>query len=80
MLRPSTQKIIALLEEKSGYPVQVIEEPGLPVFASMRIARDPLPAHILKLKSLTPPRLTIQLVCNVRWFCAFLRVNPNIAT
>ena len=55
MLRPTTQRIIALLEEKSGYPVQVIEEPGLPVFASMRIARDPLPAHILKLKSLTPP-------------------------
>ena len=55
MLRATTRKIMALLEEKSGYPVQLLEDPGLTTFAVMRIARDPLPAHILKIKSLTPP-------------------------
>jgi hypothetical protein len=54
-LRDTTRKIISLLEEKSGYPVQVIEDPTLHTIAAMRIARGNMPAHILKIKSVTPP-------------------------
>jgi hypothetical protein len=46
-LRDTTKKIISQLEEKSGYPVEVMEDKNLPVFASLRIARGALPAHIL---------------------------------
>ena len=41
-LRDTTRKIISHLEEKSGYPVQIVEDKNLPVFASLRIARGPL--------------------------------------
>jgi len=54
-LRDTTRKIISLLEEKSGYPVQVIEDPTLPTTAVMQIARGNMPAHVLKVKSVTPP-------------------------
>jgi hypothetical protein len=54
-LRDTTRKIISALEKKSGYPVQVIEDPDLSTIAVMRIARDNMPAHILKIKSVTPP-------------------------
>jgi hypothetical protein len=47
-LRDTTRKIISRLEEKSGYPVQVVEDKNLPVFASLSIARGPLPAHTLR--------------------------------
>jgi hypothetical protein len=52
-LRATTKKIISLLEEKSGFPVEVMEDKSLPVFASLRIARGSLPAHILSFN--TPP-------------------------
>lgn len=54
-LRDTTRKIISRLEEKSGYPVQVLEDPSLSTIAVIRIARGNMPAHILKYKSLTPP-------------------------
>ena len=46
-LREITRQIISSLEEKSGYTVQVIEEPTLPTLATIRIARGNIPAHIL---------------------------------
>jgi len=46
-LREVTRKVISSLEEKSGYPVEVIEEPALPTLATIRIARGNIPAHIL---------------------------------
>ena len=46
-LREVTRKVIALLEEKSGYLVNVVEEPALPTLATIRIARGNIPAHIL---------------------------------
>jgi hypothetical protein len=66
-LRDTTKKIISLLEEKSGYPVEVIEDKNLPVFASLRIARGSLPAHILSFN--TPPHKNLLdfIIC---WQCA----------
>jgi hypothetical protein len=54
-LRDTTRKIISRLEEKSGYPVQVLEDADLSTFAVIRIARGNMPAHILRYKPLTPP-------------------------
>jgi hypothetical protein len=46
-LHETTRKVIKELEEKSGYPVQVMEKPDLPTIATIRVARGNLPAHIL---------------------------------
>ena len=46
-LREVTRKVISLLEEKSGYLVNVTEEPALPTLATIHIARGNIPAHIL---------------------------------
>jgi hypothetical protein len=49
-LRNTTRSIISRLEEKSGYPVQVVKDKELATVASLRIARaEGLPAHILSL-------------------------------
>jgi len=58
-LRDTTRKIISQLEEKSGYPVEVVEDKNLPVLASLRIARGPLPAHILSFNA-PPPTVKIR--------------------
>jgi len=66
-LRDTTRKIISHLEEISGYPVQIVEDKNLPVFASLRIARGPLPAHILSFNA--PPHDSSPdfIIC---WQCA----------
>lgn len=46
-LRDTTKKIIAELEQKSGYMVHVMEDPNLPVISTIRIARDHILAHVL---------------------------------
>lgn len=47
-LRETTRMILKLVEEHSGYPVEVVEDPTLSVFARMRPARrGSLPAHTL---------------------------------
>ncbi len=59
-LHDTTHKIISRLEEKSGYPVQIVEDKNLPVFASLRIARaEGLPAHILSFNA-PPPTIEIR--------------------
>src|SRR3989304_4191827 len=74
-LRDTTRKIISQLEEKSGYPVQVMEDSSLSTFAVIRIARGNMPAHVLKYKPLTPPQLTIQSAGNARWLCDYSNEN-----
>ena len=66
-LREITRELIKLLEEKSGYPVEVMEDPRISTLATIRIARDNLPAHILSYGPTpgTPPDYAI---C---WQCAF---------
>lgn len=65
-LRETTKKIISQLEEKSGYPVQVVDDKNLPVPASLRIARGQLPAHILSFNTLPDSSLDF-IIC---WQCA----------
>ena len=48
ILRETTRLIVNLVEEHSGYPVQIIDDPSLDTFASIRLARRRgVPAHIL---------------------------------
>ena len=66
-LRDITREVIHLLEEKSGYPVNISEDPKLSTIATIRIAHNTLPAHILTYRPSpgTPPDFAI---C---WQCAF---------
>jgi len=64
-LRDSTRRIITQLEEKSGYPVQVLEEADLSTFATIRIARAGVPAHVLSYKTHPPP-----VDYTIAWQCA----------
>jgi hypothetical protein len=65
-LRDTTKNIISKLEEVSGYPVQAVEDKSLATFASLRIARDALPAHILSFNA--PPHFSLDfLIC---WQCS----------
>ncbi len=49
-LRETTRKMIALLEQKSGCSVHVMEDPNLPRLSTIKIARGNLSAHILSYK------------------------------
>ncbi|HLB48254.1 MAG TPA: hypothetical protein VJL59_14705 [Anaerolineales bacterium] len=49
-LRQSTRDIVKLVEEQTGFPVQVLEDSKLPTMATVRIARGNLPAHIITIK------------------------------
>ena len=68
-LREITRDIIHQLEEISGYPVQVIEDPKLTTIATIRIARGSVPAHTVIYKPSTgeDPDYAI---C---WQCAFTK-------
>jgi len=68
-LRDTTRKIISRLEEISGYPVQVVEDKNLATFASLKIARGPLPAHIL---SFNAPPHDSSLDFIICWQCALV--------
>jgi hypothetical protein len=46
-LREVTRKVIASLEEKSGYIAKVTEDSALPTLATIRKARGYIPAHNL---------------------------------
>jgi len=46
-LRDITKQMIALLEEKSGCLVHVMEDANLPTSSSIKIAQGNLPAHII---------------------------------
>jgi hypothetical protein len=47
-LRETTRLLVKLVEEHSGYPVQVVDDPSLNTFAAIRLARRTgVPAHIL---------------------------------
>jgi len=65
--REITRELISLLENKSGYPVQVLEEPGLSTIASIQIARGNIPSHILYYRP-SPGTLPDYAIC---WQCVF---------
>ena len=49
-LRETTRRIIALVEETSGFPVLVSEDPNLQTLATMRMARGGASAHTISYK------------------------------
>ena len=49
-LREITKQMIALLEEKSGCLVHVMEDPNLPTTSVIKIAQGNMPAHIISYK------------------------------
>ncbi|MFA5874619.1 MAG: hypothetical protein WC832_11705 [Anaerolineales bacterium] len=67
-LREVTRKVISALEEKSGYLVNVTEEPALPTLATIRIARGNIPAHILSYRPGAKNESPDFAIC---WQCAF---------
>ena len=66
-IREVTRKVIATLEQKSGYIVTVMEDPALPTLATIRIARGNLPAHLLSYKPGTKNETPDFAIC---WQCA----------
>lgn len=46
-LRDTTKQMIALLEQKSGCRVHVMEDANLPTLSAIKIAQGNLPAHII---------------------------------
>ncbi len=67
-LREVTRKVIASLEEKSGYFVKVTEDPALPTLATIRIARGNIPGHILSYKPGAKNESPDFAIC---WQCVF---------
>lgn len=53
LLRQSSRNILKLVEEQTGFPVQVLDDPKLPTMATVRIARDTIPAHVITYKPVT---------------------------
>lgn len=49
-LREITKQLIAVLEEKSGCAVHVMEDDGLSTLSEIKIARGSLPAHVISYK------------------------------
>ncbi len=46
-LRETTRRIIALVEERSGFPVLVSEDPSIQTLAAVRMARGGAAAHTI---------------------------------
>jgi len=42
-----TRQMIGLAEEESGFPVRVTDDPNLPTFASLSMARGQVAAHLI---------------------------------
>ena len=66
-IREVTRKVIATLEQKSGYIVTVMGVPALPTLATIRIARGGLPAHLLSYRPGAKNETPDFAIC---WQCA----------
>ncbi len=73
-LRQTTRDIISLVEERSGFPVQVLEDPNLPVIAQVRMARGTVPSHFILYK---PEGESLDyLICHQCGYILRLFANP----
>lgn len=45
--RETTNRIINLVEEQTGFPVRVTKDESLKTLATVRMARDPMPVHLI---------------------------------
>lgn len=67
-LRQTTRQLIGFVEQESGYAVEVVHDPNLPTIASVRMARGPMPAHVVLYKTAGEAHLDY-LVC---YQCGFI--------
>jgi hypothetical protein len=69
-----TREFLTIVETETGYPVKLLEEPNLPTFAVVRMARNSVPAHFVQYKPTHDESLDY-LIC---FQCAFiLRLFEN---
>jgi hypothetical protein len=69
-LRQITREIIKSVEEISGLPVQVLEDPKLNTIAAVRMARGTMPAHIVLFKPVPGEPPTISSATSAGSSCA----------
>jgi hypothetical protein len=64
-LLPATKKIIEEVERLTMRPVQIQEDPSLKVLASIQVARDDAPLHLVRYRpaGVTPPDYLIAYQC-----------------
>jgi hypothetical protein len=75
-LRAITREIIQLVEDRTGIPVRVTEDPKLPVIATVRMARaGGLPAHMISYKQ-TPGEVPDYQICFECGYILRLFDNP----
>lgn len=74
-LRETTRDIIGQVEQQTGFPVQVIDDPDLTTTAVVHMARGSVPAHIVRYKpsNTQPPDY---LICYQCGFILRLFANP----
>jgi hypothetical protein len=73
-IRQTTRDIISMVEERSGFPVQVLEDPNLPVIAQVRMARGSVPSHFILYK--TEGESLDYSICHQCGFILRLFANP----
>ena len=67
-LRDVTRELLKAVETESGFPVHVREDANLATVASVRLARDPLPAHMISYRP-DGKRVLDYLIC---YQCGFV--------
>ncbi len=72
---PATKRILAEVERVSGKPIEVLSDSNLPLLASLQIARNSAPAHLLRYQPTDKP--VDYLVCYEAGFVLRLFANPT---
>ena len=70
-----TREFLTIVEKETGYPVKLLEEPNLPTFAVVRMARNNIPAHFVQYKPTHDESLDY-MICFQCGFILRLFENP----
>jgi hypothetical protein len=70
-----THEFLALVEKETGYPVKLLEDPNLPTFAKVHMARGNVPAHFVYYKPTRDESLDY-MICFECGFVLRLFENP----
>ena len=70
-----THEFLALVEKETGYPVKLLENPNLPTFAKVHMARGNVPAHFVYYKPTRDESLDY-MICFECGFVLRLFENP----
>jgi hypothetical protein len=73
--KPVTHDFLALVERETGYPVQLVEEPGLPVLSRVRVAHEGAPLHSVSFRPAQDESVDY-LICYQCGFVLRLFDNP----